>query len=237
MDWTQPANTWAAGTLTKSFDIDPANAGNDITITVAYNGAGQTAGYPVNTAVGASVVGSNDASRLQVRTPGMGGTNPATNSVTFTITFNYAAGVQNAGFTLIDVDRQAGTWIDRFSSINGTPVTGSPNSVAFTATSASTSVATVTGSGTLGMVVQGVGVNITDHTGDVTVATGATAITSLTFNWNNPGPDLGGQVIALSNISFTPVVPEIGSATGALSLCGGLLAFARRRKNTVRFAK
>ncbi len=235
LDWTQPAITWAGGTLSKSYDIDPSNAGNDITVTVAFTGAGQTAGYPINTAAGSSVIGSNDATRLQIRTTGMGGTNPATNNVTITITFNYAFGVNNVGFTLIDVDKSTGTtgWIDRFSSITATPVTGSPNSVPLTATSANTSVATVTGSGTLGMTVQGVGVNVTDHTGDVTFATGAPPIQSLTLNWNNPGPNLGSQVIAISNISFTPV-PEVGTASGALCMCGGLLAFVRRRKEAGR---
>lgn len=229
-DWTQPYATWTAGQTSNTYNFDPANPGNDITISVVYTGAAQTAGYPINTAAGSSVVGSNDATRLQIRTTGMGGTNPVTNNVTITITFNYAAGVTNAGFTLIDVDKQTGSWIDRFSSINATPVTGSPNSVALTATSANTGVATVTGSGTLGMTVQGVGVNVTDHSGDITFATGATPIKSLTLNWNNPGPDLLGQVIALSNISFTPVVPEVGSGSGALLLCSGLLAFRRQRK-------
>ena len=238
LDWTQPSITWAGGTLSKSFDIDPSNAGNDITIAIVYTGAGQTSGFPINTVTGSSVIGDNDASRLQIRTTGMGGTNPVTNSVTFTITFNYAAGVNNASFTLIDVDATTTGWIDRFSSINATPVTGSPNSVALTATNASSAVTTVTGSGTTGMTVVGLTAagNITNHTGDVTFNTPSTPITSLTFNWNNPGPNLASQVIGLSNISFTPV-PEIGSAIGALSLCGGLIAFARRRKTTDRTAR
>ena len=46
---------------------------------------------------------------------------------------------------------------------------------------------------------------------------------TITFTWNNPGPQFDPQIIALSNITFTPV-PEVGSSFGALAMCGDLLA-------------
>ncbi|MEO6739095.1 MAG: hypothetical protein ABIP20_02520 [Chthoniobacteraceae bacterium] len=241
MDWTQAyaSTAWTQGaassTTTNSYNNDAANTGNDITIAIA-SSAGVTwnAGYPKNVqANGTTVVGSDDASRLQMFVSTM---TASANTISVTITFNYAAGVTNVSFPILDIDA-SGTgnrYTDRIATINATPVVGSPNSVALTAVNVSNAVTTVAGSGTLGMSVTGVtsGGNIADHTGDVTFSTGATAIKSITFTWNNPGGNgFQQQIIALGNITYTPVpVPEIGSSLGALALCGGLAGVGRFRQ-------
>jgi hypothetical protein len=222
--------SWTDGATSGSFNTDAANPGNDITISAVATGVSWTSGFPKNAADdGQSVVGNNDASTLHLRTPTF---NNHTSTITVTITFNYTAGVNNVSFTLIDIDATtSGTgWIDGIKSVSATTV--SNTQIAMNATSANTSVTTVSGSGTLGMTVVGLTAagNITDHSGDVTFTSGTTAIKSITFTWYNPtGGELGGQVIALGNISYTPV-PEVGSSVGSLALCGGLLAFWRRRR-------
>ncbi len=229
LDWTTV--TWADGATSGNINNDAGNPGNDVSISIVATGVSLTAGFPKNAADdGVSVVGSNDATTLHVRTPTF---NDHVSTITITITFNYAAGVNNVSFNLIDVDATtAGTgWTDGFKSISATNMANT--AIAMTATSANTSVTSVSGSGTLGMTVTGLtsAGNITDHSGDVTLASGATAIKSLTFTWYSPvGGELGGQVIAFGNISYTNAVPEIGSSLGALALCGGLLVFGRRRR-------
>ncbi len=235
LDWSSlPGGaTWASGSLSNSFDPDATNAGNDITIAVQANGGvAFSAGYPVNSSTVGGTIANNDASSLRLRTATMIDTN---GSVSVTITFNYAQGVNNVSFSILDVDASTGDsgYVDRISSITATPVGGPANSVALTGVNASSTVTTLTGSGTLGMEVQGnlPASGVTDHTGDFTISSDATTpITSITFTWNNPGPQFDPQIIALGNISFTAApVPEIGSSLGALATCGGLFAAWRRR--------
>lgn len=239
LDWGNlpGGQSWTNGDLTNSFNVDATNAGNDITVAVASSGVAWTSGFPQNSQVIAgSTIADNDALSLRLRTPGMVNTS---NSISVTLTFNYAAGVNNVSFTLFDIDAVSDTesntgYIDRISAISATPLSGAPNSVALTATNASNTVTTLTGSGTLGMMVDGnvAAGNITNHNGDVTFTSDATPITSITFTWNNPGPDyFNGQIISLANISFTPV-PEVGGGFGALLLCGGILTTWRRRPAT-----
>lgn len=236
LDWNNlpVGQPWTNGSLSNSFDVDATNAGNDITVGVVSNGVTLATGYPQN-AVSATIAGG-DASYLRLNTTA--GMVNSSNSVSVTITFNYALGVNNVTLSLLDIDATADTesgtgYIDRISAISATPLGGPANSVALTGTNTSNVVTTLTGSGTLGMEVQGnvAAGNISTHNGDVTFTSDGTPITSITFTWNNPGPDyFNGQIIALGNITFTAApVPEIGSSFGALATCGGLLAAWRRR--------
>ncbi len=232
LDWNSLPSAWSAGATSGSFDVDATNAGNDITVAVqANNGVAFSSGYPVNSSTVGGTIADNDTSSLRLRTATMIDTN---GSVSVTISFSYAQGVNNVSFSILDVDASTGDsgYIDRISAITATPVSGAPNSIALTGVNASSTVTTLTGSGTLGMEVQGnlPASGVTDHTGDVTFSTDGTPITSITFTWNNPGPQFDPQIIALSNISFSAApVPEIGSSFGALATCGGLLAGWRRR--------
>jgi hypothetical protein len=235
LDWGNlpSGQSWVNGDLSNAFNVDATNPGNDITVSVASSGVPFSSGYPQNSQViPGSMIASNDAFSLRLRTTGMVN---STNSITVTINFNYALGVNNVTFSLFDIDAVADLesntgYIDNISAISATAVGG--GLVALTATNANNTVTTLAGSGTLGMTATGnvPAGNITDHSGDVTLSTDGTPITSITFTWNNPGPDFfNGQIIALGNISFTSVVPEVGSGLGALCLCGGVLPLWRRR--------
>jgi len=152
----------------------------------------------------------------------------SSNTITLTITFlgTYSTGAYVTNLTLFDVDAST-TFTDRvtITALNGaTPVTltASNNSALGTPSN------TITGSGTTSVVALGsttVG-DISNARGDVYVNTGNQRVTTMTFVWNNPGPNFGGQAIDLGNITFTP---EVGGCSAALALCGGLLAFGRRR--------
>lgn len=229
LDWSNlpGGQSWTNGDLTNSFNVDPGNAGNDITVSVASNSAPLSSGFPQNSNTAAGVV--HDANYLSIKTSGMVN---SSNSVSVTINFNYAAGVNNVSFTVLDVDaiNADSSYIDRISAISATPVGGPANSLALTGVNADNTVTTLSGSGTLAMEVQGiVGPGVSDHKGDVVFTTDGTPITSITFTWNNPGPFFDPQIIALGNISFSPVpVPEIGSSLGALTMCASLGAWRRR---------
>lgn len=234
LDWSKlpEGQSWTSGDTKGSFDPDPANAGDDIAISVASHGVNFTNEYPQNAQFDPKMqIGNDDAFSLRLRTPGM---ESEKNSVTITITFNYPQGVNNVSFSLLDVDASdadtGGRWIDRISSISATPVEGPADSVALIGENISTDVNTLLDSGTLKMTVAGnpKAGDVTDHSGDVFFHTDETLIRSITFTWNNPGKNFDGQAIALGNISFTPV-PEIGGSRGSLIVCGGLLVGWRKR--------
>ena len=219
LDWA--AQSWTAGSLTGSYDLDGV-AGNDIQISIVSSGVTFVKNYPQNVSDPAIESGTTG---LQLWTSA-GFTN-TTNKVTVTITFlgTYATGAYVQNLTLFDVDA-SGTFIDRvtFTALNGAAA------VALNASNnAGTPSNTITGSGTTSVVAQGITSvgNITTTQGDVFVNSGGAKVTSITFVWNNPGPNFAGQAIDLGNITFTP---EVGSGFAALLLCGGLLAFGRRRQ-------
>ncbi len=222
LDWTTA--TWTNGALTGQFNLDGV-AGNDVRIDIVSSGVTFVNQYPQNVADPAI---RNSTKGLQLWSSA-GFTN-TTNTVTVTITFlgTYAAGVY-ANYTLYDVDATTNTFIDRitFSALNGVnPVNLTVTNIGATASN------TITGSGGASPVALGtpsVG-NVTDTRGDVFVSTGTAAVTSLKFVWNNPGPNFGSQAIDLGNLTFT-AIPEVGSGTAALLLCGGLLAFGRLRSS------
>ena len=124
LNWNTIAGTasdWVNGALSQSFNVDAANPGNDITISIV-NTAAFTATFPKNIQNGPSTVGNNDQNYLQLRTDGMVNN---TNSFVVTITFNYAGGVY-ANFGIIDIDRNtaAGGWTDNISAIKGIAAVG-----------------------------------------------------------------------------------------------------------------
>ena len=230
LDWAAlpGGQTWVNGTTSNQYNLDGV-AGNDIQITITKS-AGITwatepsngQNYPQNFA---DPVIESGVRGLQMWTSA--GMVNSTNNITVTITFlgTYATGAYVQNLTLFDVDA-SGSFIDR---VNITALKGA-TPVTLTATNNSalgTPANTITGSGTTSVVALGntaVG-NVTNAQGDVYVNTGNQLVTSITFVWNNPGPNFGSQAIDLGNITFTP---EVGSGSAALLLCGGLLAFGRR---------
>ena len=225
LDWANlpGGQTWANGSLNNSYNLDGV-AGNDIQIAVVSNGvtfANSGGLYPQNIADPAINSGTQG---LQLWTTA-GFTN-TTNNITVTITFlgTYNTGT-TASLTLFDVDASS-SFIDRVSitALNGaTPVALTATNIGATASN------TIAGSGTTNPVVTGtvaVG-NISDNRGNVTLSTGAAQVTSITFVWNNPGPNFGSQAIDLGNITFAP---EVGSGVAALAVCGAMPLFRRRRR-------
>ena len=228
LDWANlpVGQSWTNGATTGSFNLDGV-AGNDIRIDVVSSGVTFVSQYPQNVAdpaINSSTMG------LQMWTTA-GFTN-TTNKVTVTITFlgTYSSGTP-AGFTLFDVDAN-NAFIDKISitALNGaTPVTLTATNIGATASN------TISGSGTTNPISTGtvaVG-NISDNRGNVNISTNNQYVTSITFVWNNPGPNFGSQAIDLGNISFAP---EVGSGYGALIVCGGMLTVWRRRPAARGFA-
>jgi len=223
LDWDNV--TWAQGSLQNSYDIDPSNPGNDITITISPSATGlfYNNTYP------------------NINNSQSGGTSPPEKSlelwmnfqnhnqyVTVTVDFNYTAGVKDVSFSLFDIDRDGRNFVDYVSSIyafapDGTTkvaptITGSPNNI-------------VSGSG-LGQTITGAGASETPGSSGLANAKidfGNTPISSLTFKYS-PGADSrrdpNAQSIAIHDISFTPV-PEVQSAFLVAIFC--LLFYFSRR--------
>ena len=236
LDWDSPAVTWTNGSLSNTYDIDPNNPGNDVTVSVSGNTA----------QLGSETTGE--------RTPALttnlaGGLSPAqktltifldltstTQSVTVFVDFRaYAQGVENVSFSLFDIDfaNEGGNgadFRDQLRSITATAVGGGTVSPTIT-TSAGNS---LSGTG-VNQVVNGIA-TVADSAagGNVLIDFGATAITSFTFTYGSgttQKSDPTGQHMGLHDITFTPV-PEINPAlTAALSCFAatGLMVFHRAR--------
>ncbi len=206
------------------------NAQGSLVVSVFNSGETFNAGYPQRAAAGAgNVTGGVSQASLQLATT----TTASTSSYSqMTIKFNYTGGATNVSFTIWDVDWGGNTsWIDVISNISATTTTGSTIYATVTGSSANS----VTGSGTAAATATGTSGNgNTSANGNVTISFGATAITSATFRWSNTAPTTRTQqYIGVSPITFTPVgtaFPEVGSAAGALAMCGGLLCIARKRQ-------
>src|SRR2546421_1736491 len=106
VDWS--ALNWPAGSLTNSYDVDPANAGNDVTVTISGD-TGQlqpslVSGSPQTPAITRAFDGGLGTSPLTLEMALNLTSN--TQSVTFTLDFSalYAAGVSNVSFTIFDID-------------------------------------------------------------------------------------------------------------------------------------
>jgi hypothetical protein len=241
LDWDTA--TWTAGTLTHAYDIDPAKAGNDITVTVS----GNTAQFQPE------LVSPNPITPA-ITTDFQGGLATAQNtlclavdfanqtqSVTVTVDFSalYLSGVQNVSFTLFDIDfsnASGNTYQDQLRSITALSITGTQVAPTIT-TSANNS---LSGSG-LNQVVNGnvstSDLNPNSGLGNVTISFGTTAITSFTFTYGSGSGTVADptyQHVGMHDISFTPV-PEINPAWSALGSC--LLAAALIFRHGAKFRK
>jgi len=227
-DWSTVS--WMPGATSGSFDIDPSNPGNDITIEIT----GDTFHFdPTNPAIGTTALnglantGGTGQAGLQMGLDFGAGTT----SVTVTVTFHYAQGV-NATFNLWDVDREDSTrdnnkTVDRISNIFG--------SVAGGGTVAASSVTTglaISQTGTGQAAVYSGSLPTADSpNGTLGVAFTDSPVTSISLTYDPGTPsNSGAQWIALSNIDFTTPVPETGASLGALSLCLGMLLVSRIRQ-------
>lgn len=242
VDWdTLP---WTPGTLTNSYDVDPAKSGSDVTVTVSGN-TGQ---------LQPEIVSPNPQTPA-ITTDFQGGLGTAQNtlslaanftdqtqSITVTIDFSsqYTLGVNNVSFTIFDVDLSNvtnNTYQDELRSITALSTDG----VTLIAPTITTSAAnTRTGTG-LTQVVDGISsandTGTATGNGNVTITFGATAIKSFTFTYGSGSgtvPDPTYQHIGIYDISFTPV-PEINPAWSAVGSC--LVAAALILRHSGKFRK
>jgi len=176
LDWS--AVTWTDGTLSHSYDIDPSNVGNDITVSITGNTGNFSSPTPQIDSKNEGGLGS--ATKALDFTMQYGNLNQ---SVVVTITFNYALGVDGVSFKLFDIDEGGGqSFVDQIRSIHGSfgstnyspTITGSAdNTVAGSGTNQ-----TITGNATAPNTGAGSG------DADATISFNNT-ITSLTFTYGN----------------------------------------------------
>jgi hypothetical protein len=242
LDWSTvswPTDGSGNPLLSASFDIDPNNPGNDITITISDPSGAFQYGYPTisTTPITGGTIGDS-ALQLMLNFPDTSST--ITVSVQFTYAGKgYAYGVDQAQFSLFDIDNSGGkslTYVDQISGISaqlgsGSPVaatiTNIPGSATYDVANNGTTSATLTGNA-----------NNTDTAGngDATLDFGTNVIDSMTFTYGN-GPGVkhnpGQQAIAMFDISYRPRLPEKQPALAAMALCGlvvGLGAVRSRRR-------
>jgi hypothetical protein len=242
LDWDTV--TWTAGSLSNSYDIDAARAGNDVTVTVSGN-TGQlqqelVAPNPMTPAVTTDFQGglatAQNALCLAVDLASQ------SQSVTVTVNFSalYTLGVQNVSFTLFDIDFAAtssSNYQDMLSGITGLSTDGTTLVTPTITTSANN---TLTGTG-LNQVVTGTvstaDTGATSGNGNVTITFGATAIKSFTFTYGSGSGTVADptyQHVGIGDITFAPV-PEMNPAWTAFGSC--LVAAALILRHSAKFRK
>jgi hypothetical protein len=243
LDWS--TQTWAAGTLTNSFDVDPANPGNDVTVTVSGDtGQLQPSLQPPN-AVTPGITRAFDGGM----SPGHSTLELAldltnnTQSVSVTINFSalYAQGVSNVSFKIFDIDANniaGSTYQDVISSITATSTTGTL--IAPTISGLGVNVS-LSGSGTtqvLTGLASTVDLGAGSDGGNATISFDALDIASITFTYSGGTmfADPTYQHIGIDDINFE-VVPEINPGWFSFIGCGLLIAWTHRRRAKARRSK
>ena len=228
VDWS--ALNWPAGSLSNSYDVDPSNAGNDVTVTIA----GDTGQLQPSLASG-----NPQTPAITRAFDGGLGTSPSTlelalnltsnsQSVTFTIDFSalYAAGVSNVSFTLFDIDAAnsgGSKYQDVISSIYAISTTGTQIAPTITNVGANVS---LTGTG-LSQVLTGqtstVDLGAGSGAANATISFNTSNIASITFTYGSSSlfADPTYQHVGIYNIDYA-VIPE----PGTLGVCVAAVCFA-----------
>ena len=242
LDWnTAP---WANGSLSNSFDVDPATTGNDVTVTVSGDTAqlGAESTFQQTPAITTNLQGGLPSPEKTLTL--LCDLSSNTQSVTVTVNFSaqYTQGVNNVSFSIFDVDyanvngASGAKFTDEIRSVIGIAPDGSQ--VAATITASPDNQKSGTG---LTQVVDGIATTVDTGTGsgnaNVTISFGSTAITSFSFVYGSGASapsDPTAQHIGIDNISFTPV-PELNPAWVAALSC--LAAGYLIHRHNVRFRK
>lgn len=217
--------TWSPGTLSNSYDVDPGNAGNDVTITISGTTSAFVSGYP------------------QLTKNQTGGLSPAefglqlnldfghdTDTITVTVTFSagYIFGVDSAVFALVDVDKDGGHYVDQITALHANYYTGTdfgPPTIQHMADN------TVTGSGASQVITGTALADDASNAGNASVDFGTNILTSFTFTLGND-PSAGAnpkpQSITFHDFSYRPKpIPELHPGLAAAAGCL-LLVITRR---------
>jgi hypothetical protein len=230
LDWDSVV--WTPG-YSNSFDVDAANAGNDVTVSVS----GATANLQYGTPARTTNFQGGLATAQNTLALGVDFTNQS-QVITVTVDFSalYLQGVQNVSFTIFDVDFDnvngsgGSRYQDQLRSIIALDMNGIAIAPIIT-TSANNSAST------------GLNQVVTGHTstpdtgagsnaGNVTISFGTASIRSFSFIYGSgsgTANDPTYQHIGLHDINFTPV-PEINPAWTALASCfaAGVLVLRHR---------
>ena len=236
VDWS--ALNWPAGSLSNSYDVDPASPGNDVTVTIGGDTGqlqpGLVSPNPQTPAITRAFDGGLGTSPLTLELA----LNLTSNaqSVTFTLDFSalYAAGVSNVSFTIFDIDANnasGSTYQDVISGIHATSTTGTQIAPTITNVGANVS---LTGTG-LSQVLTGQ-VSTTDlgagsGAANATISFNTTNIRSITFTYGSSSmfADPTYQHIGIYNIDYA-VVPEPG-VLGACLIIVGLAVWRSHRRS------
>ena len=234
-DWpTTPAWSGTGPTSGNTEAVDYGYYANgSVSVSVFNSGEIWNAGFPiVQTGAARTTTGGTASTVNGFQLFLNNASNVPTNFVHVTINFLYTGGANNISFNLWDVDFGAGTFTDKIANIVGTTAGGA--TVQATTITPTATFNQVNGTvGTAGVNVTGIAAAV-NTTADANVAIGFTqTVTSISFEWSSALAGGTTQAIGISPITFTGLgspFPEVGSAFGALSLCGGMLAFGRRRR-------
>jgi hypothetical protein len=242
VDW--PFTSPSTRTFSQGFDIDPANPGNDITITISgdtddiTNDSTPATGWmggPIVPSVddhngAAGGFGSQEGLYLFVNFDD----NTVNSSLTITITFNYTYGVSGVTFPITDIDT-SGSYVDQVRNFSGTYYGSPAANATLTALSGSTVNVGINNSGTASANAVGTGTteDILEDFSNVGVSFGATPVTQVSFVWGSgPGApgNPGNQLISLYDITYTPAVPEPSTFIASALLLAVCIAGHRIQK-------
>lgn len=226
--------------FSNSFNVDPASAGNDVTVSVTGATAqlGTESTGELTPALTTNIAGG--LSPIQKTLTLFVDFSSQSQTITVTVDFSalYAQGVESVSFSIFDVDfaNQNGNganFQDQLRSITATGIDGSLIAPTITTSAANT----LTGTG-FNQIVTGTATAVDTGTGseagNVTINFGTSAIRSFTFTYGggtNTQTDPTAQHIGLYDITFTPV-PEINPAFCAIGSClmaVGLVFHHRKR--------
>lgn len=230
VDWT--AVTTSTSGASQSFDIDPNNPGNDITITItrvntnSFFSNDPYGGTPIND--GTIVTGGAGTSNESLHI--FADHNSTTNGIQITITFNYDSGVEDVAFTVYDVDTSIGQYRDRLDSFTGT-LDGSTTSTAVI-TKSSYNNDDTTSTLVRGDYLANRNAEPDESLGNAGISYSSGVVDQVSFVWSNDG-ESGYQGIAISDITYT-VIPEPSTCIigGLLVLLIGYSHF-RKRQNDI----
>ena len=238
LDWS--ALSWTPGSLSNSYDVDPASPGNDVTVTIGGDTGqlqpGLVSPNPQTPAITRAFDGGLGTSPKTLELALDLSSNSQFVTVTISFSAQYAAGVSNVSLQLFDIDfNNAGgsTYQDVISSIHATSTTGTQ--IASTITGLGSNVS-LTGTG-LTQVLRGtastVDLGAGSDAGNATISFNASGISSITFIYDSgtmfANPTY--QHIGIYNLDYE-VVPEPSSLGACVTIVSLAIYFSRRRSRT-----